>query len=458
MSEPKEYQKKTDLEESSERENSANSETSESETLRRMEGQSYRNPNKEENDEAHIEAQAGQSHAETNDTSKKRNPFFKIAQATAVVLALLVGFVVFNTTSSRNSVKIAKSDSDKPFQASNEAKQTETVTSQQINSTRIYHEKLKEVDLLRESLLQKKEEIKRLKKHYEEGISELERQISDQIRNKEINGFHQALENKQIELNLQTIQRRQAYIRMLDRPSRWIDQGSEELLYLKRRTLLDLKVLEIASGIDMDVHMRHLNAAIQNYRPTADKLAVTMENTRQEALEAIWKRIQTKRLRVSSQQANSKNQVIGNEICAGNYSRLAELSEISIEVATCLSKMQGTDLFLNAIPEISPSAAKHLIQWKGHWMCLNGFKVLSPNVANYLFQWDGDWISLNGLTEFPPELGKQLLKWKGSRLELMGLRYNGKNPESIALAYLARWEKLGGNLFVSEIIRKRLDE
>ena len=289
-------------------------------------------------------------------------------------------------------------------------------------------------------------------------MEELEKEISDELQKGESNTFLQAMENNSIAFTLRTIQRRQAYIQQLERPSKWIHQACEELLYIKRRTLLDLQVGEIADGIDMNKHMRDINATVQKYQPAADKLAPEMTNTQLEPLEAIWERIQEKTQQYASVRAHSKNQIISEQICTGNFSRLNELSEISAQTASCISAMRGSDLFLNSLAEISPAAARQLSQWKGAWICLNGVRALSPRTAHYLFQWDGNWISLNGLTEFPAEIGEKLLQWHGHQLELMGLQYREDFPSGIALEYLARWEHAGGKLFVLEAVRKKLDE
>jgi hypothetical protein len=90
-------------------------------------------------------------------------------------------------------------------------------------------------------------------------------------------------------------------------------------------------------------------------------------------------------------------------------------------------------------------------------MCLNGLSVLSPRAAHYLFQWQGNWLSLNGLTEFPAEIGQALLQWNGTQLELMGLRFIEDSPEKIGIESLARWERLGGKLFVPDNVRKKID-
>jgi hypothetical protein len=322
----------------------------------------------------------------------------------------------------------------------------------------IYDVKLEEITALRDRLLLKQEEIMRLKKHYQDGVEELENEISDELRKKESTTFVQAIEDNAFVFGLQTIQRRQAYIQQLEGPARWIHQACEELLYIKRRTLMDLLVVEIAAGIDMEKHVRHIDDAVRKYQPTADKLALDMKTAELEPLEFIWNRILNKTQPYASARARSKNQIISEQICTGNFDRLSELSEISAETAKCITEVQASDLFLNRLAEISPAAARQLFQWEGSWVCLNGVRALSPRTAHYLFQWDGNCISLNGLTEFPAEIGETLLQWDGRQLELMGLKYAEDFPARIALDYLSRWERDGGKLFVPQSVRKKLDE
>lgn len=383
---------------------------------------------------------------------KKKIPRVKAALMVIMVAAVFSGFFIFDNKSKTKSKEVENAVASKAGQ-----KKTKP-TIQPDDPNYIYYAKIDEISTLRETLLHKKEEILELKNHYQEGIEELEKEILDELRRPDIVPFLQAIENKRIEFGLRTIQRRQAYIRQLDRPSGWVFQACEELLYIKRRALMDIQVAEVASGIDMNIHVRHMNTALNKYRPAADKLAIDMTDAQPESLEAIWQRIQNKSLEHSSQLSHSKNQIISEQICTGNFGRLAELSEISVDSAKCIVEIQGSDLFLNGLTEIAPSAARHLFQWKGNWICLNGFRALSPRVAAYLFEWEGSWISLNGLTEFPPEIGNFLLQWGGSQLELMGLRYTDGSPGKIGIKYLAQWERSGGKLFVPKTIRKQIDE
>ena len=234
----------------------------------------------------------------------------------------------------------------------------------------------------------------------------------------------------------------------------WLKQGREELLYLQRKAEFDLQLIDIAGGIDMDRHMRHIDAAIEKYRLSAEILAVDRENTELPPLAAIWDQIKNKAGKVLP---NNADEEIMKEICSENYERTTELTRMSAAAAQCLSKMNGSDLFLNGLTSLSPAAAEYLFQWRGSWICINGVKELSPAAAQYLFKWKGSWISLNGLAEFPPELATYLMEWEGKQIELMGLRYNKRNADQKALKYLALWETMGGKLFVSDDVRKEIE-
>jgi len=316
---------------------------------------------------------------------------------------------------------------------------------------------------LRNELLEKNDEIYELDLHYRNGIAELEEEIYQEIKKVGTISYEEAVKNKRIELNMRTIQRRRAYINELTKPAYWLNSGSEELFYLVRKAQLDLQLTEIAGGIGLNKHARHINAAIQKYRPGPDKLAVDPQQSKMQPLEMIWQEVQKKE-QVSDNPDNKeqfalnpKDKVIINQMCSGNFARIAELTNISSRAARCLSRMKGSDLFLNGLSTLSTDAAQQLFQWQGNWICLNGVKSLSPAAAQYLFKWKGNWISLNSLNEFPPELAIYLLKWEGQQLELMGLKYTKNEANQKTLKYLALWETTGGKLFVSDKIRQEMD-
>ena len=313
-----------------------------------------------------------------------------------------------------------------------------------------------EATSLRNALLKKKEEIYQLKLYYRHGIAELQTWIDEKMQKEGATNFDQAVANKKIELNLRTIRRRQAYIVELEKPYRWIDRGSEELLFLIRKARFDLLMLNAADGIDLDRHRRYLNAAVSKYQPTAEKLAVDPPAGNLESLKATWNRIRREKSAVGSSLVNIQDQEITEEICSGRYQRPSQLTKISARAARCLSRMKGPALVLNDVSMLPASAAEHLFKWRGDWICLNGLKTLSPDSARCLFQWQGSWISLNGLTTFSPELARCLLKWNGQQLELMGLKPDKTISGQKVLKYLALWETSGGKLFVSDTVRKEM--
>jgi len=377
----------------------------------------------------------------------------------ALVVLVIAGFIFYNDPTLiglRKATEPAPPPVDNTVQpvqpASPEAVKTPSPSSPHDN----FAAKLEEATDLRNQLLAKKEDIYKLNLYYRNGIAELEESVYQEAQKEGIKSFEQALKNKRIELNLRTIQRRRAYIGELEKPARWVESGSETLLYLIRKAQLDMELIDIAGGIDLNKHKRHISAAVNQYQPSAEKLTIDLQEDKLTSLETIWQQAASKKSANEQISLNPKEEQIASEICSGNFGRIAELTRISLETAGCLSRMKGAELFLNGVTKISPDAAKELFQWHGNWVCLNGIKELSPAVAQYLFKWDGNWISLNGLTEFQPEMASYLLKWEGQQLELMGLKYHGKDAEQKTLKYLALWETTGGKLFVPDEIRKEM--
>lgn len=378
--------------------------------------------------------------------------------AAATVILIIAGYVIYNNPAlvgfkaEESAPQVVKAESGQRVESATVQVQPPKPAGKQ----QIYLSKLDEIEHLREKLLAKKEEIYRLKLHYLNGIAELKDHIGREIQGAGIASLTQALKNKHIELNLRTIQRRQNYIRELEKPNQWAHLGSEELLFLKRKAELDLQMADVASGIDLDRHIRYMNAALQKYQPSAEKLSVDPLPVELTPLENIWDQIIEQQAAERLTPVKAEDEKIISEICSGDFKRIAELTAITTEAAKCLVRMKSSNLFLNGLTQLSPEDAKYLFQWQGNWICMNSIKEISPAVAQYLFKWNGNWISLNGLTEFPPELAVYLMEWKGNQLELMGLTYDASKPDRKALKHLALWETMGGKLFVSDGVRKEM--
>ena len=311
--------------------------------------------------------------------------------------------------------------------------------------------KLREVDGLRQTLLAKKEEILQLQQNYHYGVLEVEEEAARLIKRTGIDASAQALKHRRFDLALKSIQRRQAYRDGLEKPLRWIELGSEELLYLKRRAIMDLQLKEIAEHIDFKSNMVEIDSAISKYQPTPERLAVGAPAQPHASLEVIWRRLaeQAKLSTVSAE--DPRDQEIIGEVCSGHMGRLSELTDLTLRAARCLAESGAMELFMNRLDRISPAAAKKLCEWPGQWLCLNGIHRLSPDVAKHLSGWAGDRISLNGLSELPVDAAASLAGWKGRQLELMGLR------KATGMEHLAQWEASGGKLYVPDGLRKEID-
>jgi hypothetical protein len=312
-----------------------------------------------------------------------------------------------------------------------------------------WESRLQQVDVLRQVLLAKRAEIVRLRQSYQYGVLELEEEIARFIKRTGVDSLVQALKEKPVEFNLNSIQRRQAYADGLDKPLRWIDAAGEDLLYLQRRAFYDLQVRQAASGVDMDAHQRAIDAALRNYQPTTANLAVGSAAALQPP-EPMWKRLVEKSRQVVLTGAESRNQDIVDEICSGNLGRVPELSVLTLRSARCLAESQAKELFLNRLTDMPAAAVQKLVEWPGNWVCLNGFTRLAPETAQHLFAWSGDWISLNGIIELTADTARYLPAWRGRKLELMSLQ------KTNGIEYLAQWEASGGRLFVPPGIRQEI--
>ena len=311
--------------------------------------------------------------------------------------------------------------------------------------------KFRDVDRLRQRLMAKKEELLLLKQNYHYGVLELDEETARLIKTMLIDSLSQALKDRRLELALQSIQRRQAYRNSLDKPLRWIEAGSEELLYLKRRVVFDLQLKEISEPIDMKTNIDDIDFALKKYELTAETLRLDNPSQLHAPLETIWKRVseQAKTLSISAE--DQRNEEIIAEICAGNLVRLSELTNLTLKAARCLAESGAIDIFMNRLNRVSPAAVQKLTEWPGEWLCLNGLTRLSNEVAKYLFNWSGQRLSLNGLSEFSAEAAAFLAGWQGRQLELMGLR------RTAGVEFLSRWEASGGRLYVPDEIRRRIE-
>jgi hypothetical protein len=308
----------------------------------------------------------------------------------------------------------------------------------------------REVEAFRRLLFDKRDEILRLQRHYDYGIRELEEEAVRLIKESGCGTLAAALKHPPLELLLQGIQRRQAYRDALGQPLRRLESGAEELLFLQRRSHIDLQVLDVAQGLDLQAQHQTIRSALRAHEPTVESLSIRAAGA-SAPQELLWRRLAEQARQTTFSAEDRLNQSIVAEACTGNLGRLAELTTLSLKGVGCLAESGTQELFLNRVSQLSPLAAQKLAEWPGRWLCLNGLKRLPPETARELFAWPGEWISLNGLSEMAPEAGRYLAGWRGRQVELMGLR------RLSALDALVEWEASGGRLFVPGDIRQAID-
>ncbi len=278
-----------------------------------------------------------------------------------------------------------------------------------------------------------------LQDQYRTGIHRIEEEMIAEIRQRDIPSLQQALNEKKIEFQLYTIQRRQAYIDHLEKPVRWLKKGSEELLFLQRKYEVESMVMPVCRDITAERLIVENDVSMRRYATSVlqAQLKVDLESDRYLSLPQIWQNILQKKETMTVSHAGpvqknhsgghsgydqlAKNQAIWSEVCTGQFDRKCDLTALSDQAASCLVGWSEPDLFINRVRRLTPGAARNLRKWKGKWLGLNGLVELPPDSASYLFTWEGDWVSLNGVMFLDAEATAHLVKWKGKTLEMMGL-------------------------------------
>ena len=288
-----------------------------------------------------------------------------------------------------------------------------------------------QLDAIRDQLLSKADEIANLQDHYRKSIRQVEAAVLTEKRHAGIHSLQQALGTKRMALQLETIRHRQAYIDCLAKPADWLLQGSEELLFLKRKHSLESLIFPVCSQIDPEKLAAEQEAAFGHYINSVEALRVDLQEASYHPLAQIWQNLLEQEKQFASSRtltasgtrqgsgggSQADNQSIWLEICRGRYNRKSELTALSVEAADCLADWKEPDLFLNGIKELSPETARRLFKWKERWLCLNGLTDLPPETAEYLFQWNGECLSLNGVKHLNVESSIFLKGWKGRTLK-----------------------------------------
>ncbi len=310
--------------------------------------------------------------------------------------------------------------------------------------------RLRRIEALRFRLEAKRIELERLQADYAYGVLELEEEVLPLLREESGTASERRLRERSVELLLLDIQRRLAYRDSLSGALAAVEQASQELLFLKRRALLERTLENLFTAIDIPARFpeidRVLDATEQLLaRPPADEPLRRMP-----PLEPIRKSLLEKAKSADFSLERKRDLTIAAEICAGDLARASELSTLTLRAARCLAESPAVDLFLPGVRRMRPEAAAKLAEWPGDWLSLNGVRVLPPEIAKALAGWKGRRLSLNGLVELREDAARELISWPGEELELMGLR------SATSLEILFSWESRGKTLHVPAAIRAAL--
>jgi len=416
--------------------------------------------------------------------SSRRGPWPRILQVSAgitiLLAALFAGFTVYKnrggvtadkpvafSEESQSQAAAAPDLQAQPKAHGEQAGMDTRPIPAEDSADAIIKDRFATIDALRQSLQIKQSEIVKLKQDYESGIEQSLEVIAGLAAENRIKELKDALAVRRIAFELQTAQRRKAYILKLEGPDNRLLSGSEALLYIKRLTEIDLAVAPFVGGLGAGRLLKRIDAEIDRHQLTSDKLQVTAGDAGVPGLESLWQAALRKNLpnkagrgATGSNPAEStppveevklSNSKIWGQICNGQPDNKYRLTELTTEAAACLAKWKGKELFLNRLTTLTSRQARALAEWKGEWIGLNGLSEMDRATARALFKWRGKRLSLNGFTEFPPGIARYLAKWKGKQLELMGLELLSHKTA----VYFMEWKNAGGQLYIPNKFYRR---
>jgi len=312
---------------------------------------------------------------------------------------------------------------------------------------------LEKIDSLMKHLGAKQSEIDGLINYYKNGNKNIEEEILREKEEKHITTYGEAIKNKRIELNLYTIQRRNAYMENLNKPYWQLQYALEELLFTKREAKIDINMIPFSREVNRKKIINQIDSVINRYDDMDRTFSIDKNNLKLQEISLIWKEIKQKRINRPYKKVFTpkSNRIIWENFCKGNFDGMNDLTQLSPGAAFCLSKWESKELYLSGLTSLSPEEAKNLISWKGEWICLNGLTEISPETAKFLSNWHGKRLSLNGISELSSASAEHLSKWQGEQLELIGL----DKISAQTAKYLSQWIKSGGNIYLkSKFLRK----
>ncbi|MCX6744636.1 MAG: hypothetical protein NTX82_03890 [Candidatus Parcubacteria bacterium] len=144
---------------------------------------------------------------------------------------------------------------------------------------------------MQEKISSKKKELVALRSEYQGSIQKLESEIRTEKRKKGIKSYHQASSNSRISYDLALIQRKEAYIAKLDEVTPKLEEGTNELEFLRRQAEDDLKMETALGSEQLEELTEDIDNAIKKYLPQSEEFAIEVDKDSLPSVESIWQRI-----------------------------------------------------------------------------------------------------------------------------------------------------------------------
>ncbi|MCX6745283.1 MAG: hypothetical protein NTX82_07230 [Candidatus Parcubacteria bacterium] len=151
--------------------------------------------------------------------------------------------------------------------------------------------KVSELSDLRQQLIQKQQEVRKLQTEYQNDIRSLINEIKSEQKSNKIQTFYQAQQHPRISYDLSLIQRKKAYIAKLQETEIKLQHGTYELEFLERQAIDDLKIVKTLGSDRVEKLVTEINTIISKYLPEAGELAIEVDPKSMQTPEQIWNQI-----------------------------------------------------------------------------------------------------------------------------------------------------------------------
>ncbi|MCX6744623.1 MAG: hypothetical protein NTX82_03825 [Candidatus Parcubacteria bacterium] len=151
--------------------------------------------------------------------------------------------------------------------------------------------KVNELSDLRQRLQGKKQEVAQLQLKYQGEIDSLVKEIKDEQRINNVQSYSHAQQLPKITYDLSLIQSKKVYIAKLQETGTKLQYGTNELEFLERRAIDDLRMVKTFNRKEVESLVADINNVIAKYLPEAGELAIEVDPNSMQSPEQIWDQI-----------------------------------------------------------------------------------------------------------------------------------------------------------------------